>query len=70
MSGKDWGVNDPEETYWFNTLTNLVEHGPQSLGIDRIGPFGTPAEAAHAKAIVEKRAQAWRDEDEENDSLA
>lgn len=67
MSGKDWGVDDPEETYWFNTRTGKVERGPQSLAVDRIGPFATREEAERANEIVAERARAWRDEDAAND---
>jgi hypothetical protein len=41
MSKKDWGIDDPQETYWFNTRTREVEEGPQSLSVDRLGPFAT-----------------------------
>jgi hypothetical protein len=39
-----------------------VEIGPQSLSIDRIGPFDTAAEAARALEIVEERAKKIREE--------
>ena len=63
MSSRDWGIDDPEETYWFNTLTKLVERGPQSPGVDRIGPFKTREEAEHAQAIVNEKARLWNEED-------
>lgn len=49
--------------YWFNTRTKQVEEGPQSLGIERLGPFETAAEAARAPQIVQERAQRWAAED-------
>ncbi|GAA1611992.1 methionine aminopeptidase [Leucobacter chromiireducens] len=64
MSKRDWGIEDPEETYWFNTRTGEVEEGPQSLSVDRVGPFSTREEAAHANQILEERARAWREEEE------
>ncbi|MBP1325178.1 hypothetical protein JOF28_000410 [Leucobacter exalbidus] len=67
MSGKDWGIDDPQETYWFNTRTNQVERGPQSFGVDRIGPYKTPEEAAHGQEVINERARLWREEDAEND---
>ncbi|MCW2287860.1 methionine aminopeptidase [Leucobacter luti] len=67
MSKRDWGIEDPGETYWFNTRTGEVEAGPQSLSIDRVGPFTTREEAEHANEIIAERARAWRDEDEAND---
>ncbi|WP_125099727.1 methionine aminopeptidase [Leucobacter chromiireducens] len=69
MSKRDWGIEDPEETYWFNTRTGEVEEGPQSLSVDRVGPFATREEAAHANQILERRARAWREEDEANEEL-
>lgn len=49
--------------YWFNTRTKQVEEGPQSLGIERLGPFETAAEAARAPQIVQERARTWAAED-------
>lgn len=69
MGGKEWGVDDPEETYWFNTKTGKVERGPQSLAVDRIGPFPTAEEAARAYEIVAAKAKAWRDEEEDEDDF-
>jgi len=67
MSKQDWGIDDPAETYWYNTQTGLVEEGPQSLSVDRIGPFKTREEAARAPQIVEERARAWREEEAAED---
>ncbi len=64
MTKRDWGIDDPNETYWFNTRTGEVEVGPQSLSLDRVGPFKTPEEAAHANAILAERARLWREEEE------
>ncbi len=55
-----------KEEYWFNTKTNEVEIGKQSLSLDRLGPFSTLEEAKHALEIVSKRAQALRQEDSED----
>lgn len=67
MSAKDWGVDDHEdieETYWYNTKTGEVEEGPQSLGVNRLGPFATRKEAARALEIIEERARRIREEDD------
>lgn len=64
MSKRDWGIDDPAETYWYNTRTGEVEEGPQSLSIDRIGPFPTRAEAERAPEVVAERAKKWAEEDE------
>ncbi|UOQ58632.1 methionine aminopeptidase [Leucobacter allii] len=63
MSKRDWGIEDPAETYWFNTRTRAVEEGPQSLSVDRLGPFSSREEAARAEEIVAERARRWAEED-------
>ncbi|MBL3686992.1 methionine aminopeptidase [Leucobacter zeae] len=67
MSKQDWGIEDPEHTYWFNTRTGEVEEGPQSLSVDRIGPFASRDEAARANEIVAERAKRWAEEDAAED---
>lgn len=67
MSKREWGIDDTQETYWYNTRTGEVEDGPQSLSIDRLGPFETREEAARAPEIVEERARRIREEDELDD---
>ena len=67
MSKRDWGVEDPAETYWYNTRTGEVEDGPQSLSVDRVGPFATREEAANANEIIAERARKWAEEDAQND---
>ncbi len=53
--------------YWFNIRTKQVEHGLKSSSEDRIGPFETASEAANAEAIVRARAQAWAEQEREED---
>lgn len=67
MSKKDWGIEDASETYWYNTRNGEVEEGPQSLSIDRLGPFETREEAAKAPEIIAERARRIREEDELDD---
>jgi hypothetical protein len=55
-----------KEEYWFNTKTNEVEIGKQSLSLDRLGPFRTLEEARNALEIVSKRAKALRQEEAED----
>jgi hypothetical protein len=50
--------------WWFNHVTGEVEHGPQSLGMHRDGPFESEAEAARAPEIARERAAAWEAEEE------
>jgi hypothetical protein len=51
--------------FWFNTTTNTVESGPQSLSLYRVGPFETFEAALLAPATIEARAKAIREEDDE-----
>ncbi|MCB1274401.1 MAG: methionine aminopeptidase [Leucobacter sp.] len=67
MSKKDWGIESAPE-FWFNTRTHEVEVGPQSLSIDRIGPFETREQAEHGPEIVAERARRWAEEDEAEDA--
>lgn len=67
MAQRDWGIEDPEDTYWYNTRTGEVEHGPRSLAIDRIGPFLSAEEAARAPEIVAERARKWAEEEAAED---
>lgn len=55
-----------KDEYWFNTKTNQVEVGKQSLALERLGPFETFEEAKNALEILSKKAKAIRDEDEED----
>lgn len=58
----------PEKQYWYNVKTGEVEVGPQSMSIDRIGPFGTHDEAENALATYAARNRAWDEEDEADDA--
>ncbi|WGD36162.1 SPOR domain-containing protein [Lysinibacter sp. HNR] len=60
-------MSKQELLFWYNRRTGEVETGPQSLAIDRIGPFKTAAEAARALEIIEERAAKWAREDAEED---
>ena len=52
-----------DEKYWYNAATGLVEFGMISPSIDRVGPFDTEAEAAHAPEKLKERSRAWADEE-------
>lgn len=58
MSADD-GLN-----FWFNRKTGLVEEGQQSLGLERLGPFATRAEAEKALETLAERARIARAEDD------
>jgi hypothetical protein len=47
-----------EKRFWFNTKTKMVEEGPKSLGLDRIGPFDSFERALQAEEIIRARARA------------
>lgn len=66
MSKRSWGIDDPSETYWFNTRTGEVEEGQLSLAQYRIGPFETREEAERALEVIAERAKAWNNEDEDD----
>jgi hypothetical protein len=57
-----------KDEYWFNTKTNEVEIGKQSLSLDRLGPFATFEQAKNALETIAKKAAALRKEDESSDS--
>jgi len=53
--------------WWYNDRTGEVEEGPQSLSVERIGPFESREEAARAPEIVAERARRWAAEDAAED---
>ncbi len=53
--------------WWSNPKTQEVEEGPQSLALDRLGPFATREDAARANEIVAERARRWAEEDAADD---
>lgn len=53
--------------WWYNHVTGEVEEGPQSLGIDRDGPFDTREEAERAPEIARERARKWAAEEASED---
>ncbi|MEB4616140.1 methionine aminopeptidase [Leucobacter sp. M11] len=57
-------MGGPEGGWWYNTRSGEVERGPQSLGLYRVGPFATEAEAANAPQTLRARSEAWAAEDE------
>lgn len=59
-----YSEQDEVPEYWFNTKTGLVEVGKQSAAVFRLGPFTTRLEAEGALALLKKRSQEWREENE------
>ncbi|MEY4320119.1 MAG: hypothetical protein RLZZ471_60 [Actinomycetota bacterium] len=60
------GSREPKE-FWFNTKTNQVEVGKQSIAVYRIGPFSSFEDAQRALEILAEKAKQWRDKDEQED---
>lgn len=61
--GEDSYMSSPERKYWYNSVSGQVEYGLVSPGVDRIGPFDTQEEAAHAMETLRKRSEDWDVED-------
>lgn len=59
--------NETQPEYWFNTKTNQVEVGKQTIAVYRIGPFKTRDEASRALEILSSKANQWREEDDRED---
>ena len=51
------------DKWWYNSRTGETELGPQSNSIDRVGPFDTQAEAAHAPEKLRQNSEKWAAED-------
>lgn len=58
---------DPTTAYYYNTRTGEVEQGLVSDWTDRMGPYRTAEEAAHAMEIAARRNQQWDEADREWD---
>jgi len=56
---------EPNESpeFWFNSKTNEVESGKQSLAIYRIGPFRSANEAREAYETIRLRNLSWDEAD-------
>jgi hypothetical protein len=52
--------------WWYSLATGAVEYGLKSPAKDRIGPFASEAEASQALEVVRARAEAWRQQDAED----
>lgn len=56
-------MTEHDGEYWYNLSTREVEHGKQSPGADRAGPFRTAAEAARAPEVMNERSRAWTEDE-------
>ncbi len=59
---------NPDDQFWYNVRTGMVERGMLSPATERVGPFATEAEAAKALDILRERSAAWAAEDAEEDA--
>jgi hypothetical protein len=59
--------DDIEHKYWYNMKTGAVEHGFASQSPDRVGPFDTADEAAHALEKLRANSAKWAEEDAADD---
>lgn len=50
--------------FWFNVRTNQVEVGPQSISLDRIGPFESAEAAINGPNLIAEKARRLREEDQ------
>jgi hypothetical protein len=58
-------AEDIEHRFWYNMHTGEVEQGFQSPSINRVGPFATRDEAAHALDTLRANSAKWAAEDAE-----
>ena len=56
-----------EGQWWYCVKHHRVEPADGCAPIDRLGPYGTEAEAAQALATAEKRNQDWDNDPKWND---
>lgn len=66
---RGYSEQDEKPQFWFNLKSGRVEVGPQSLSLDRIGPFKTFTEAERALiTIAERERERQREELEEDET--
>jgi hypothetical protein len=58
---------DTEHQFWYNMRTGAVEQGMQSPSKDRVGPFASHDEAAHALEKLRANSAKWAAEEADND---
>ncbi|WP_394551924.1 SPOR domain-containing protein [Agromyces sp. MMS24-JH15] len=60
-------AEDVEHRFWYNMRTGEVEQGFQSPSLDRVGPFDTREEAAHALEKLRENSAKWAAEEAAED---
>lgn len=56
-------VSQAESKYWYNIRTGEVEFGFESPSVDRVGPFDSKEQAAHALETLRSNSERWASED-------
>ncbi|HYI34356.1 MAG TPA: SPOR domain-containing protein [Glaciibacter sp.] len=56
-------AEDTEHQFWYNMRTGEVQQGYVSPSLDRVGPFATREEAAHALEKLRENSAKWAAED-------
>lgn len=51
--------------WWFCLKHMKAEHGPGCPNKDRMGPYGSQADASGALALARERNEAWRAQNED-----
>ena len=59
--------DDTDHQFWYNMRTGAVEQGMQSPSSERVGPFATREEAAHALEKLRANSAKWAEEEAEDD---
>jgi hypothetical protein len=54
-----------DQSWWYCLTHQTVEHGAGCPNKERLGPFATKDEAAHALDTVRRRNQEWDKADED-----
>jgi hypothetical protein len=56
---------DENQTWWYCLTHQTVEHGAGCPNKERLGPYATQEEAAHALDTVRRRNEEWDKADED-----
>ncbi|PPF24796.1 SPOR domain-containing protein [Rathayibacter rathayi] len=54
-------------SWWYNLKAGTVEQGFVSPSVDRVGPFSSREEAAHALERLHENSRKWAEEDAAED---
>jgi hypothetical protein len=60
-------TDETAHQFWYNMHTGEVEDGMVSPSVDRVGPFKTREEAAHALDTLRANSAKWAEDDARDD---